>query len=129
MSAKLISQVEALASRTVLVVGDVMLDEYITGRATRMSREAPVPVLEMESKRYIAGGSANPAANIVSLGSRALQAGVIGEDEAGERLLSMLQDQGIDAGGVFRCDDRPDDGQDADIGADGLAFSAADHAH
>ena len=99
--------VARLADKTVLVIGDVMLDEYITGNPTRMSREAPVPVLELESKRYIAGGSANPSANIVSLGSRAIQVGVIGEDKAGERLTSILENQGIDASGLIRCADRP----------------------
>ena len=96
-----------LAGKTVLVVGDVMLDEYITGKPTRMSREAPVPVLELESRRYIAGGSANPAANIVGFGSRALQVGVIGEDDAGARLIQILNDQGIDASGLVRRADRP----------------------
>ena len=99
--------VDALARRTILVVGDVMLDEYIIGRPTRMSREAPVPVLELESKQYIAGGSANPATNIVSLGSRAIQVGVVGSDEAGEQLIDILVSRGIDASGVIACDDRP----------------------
>ncbi len=106
MPADLQSQVTRLAEKTILVIGDIMLDEYITGRATRMSREAPIPVLELESKRYIAGGAANPAANIVSLGSRALQIGIVGADEAGERLLEILRAQGIDVGGVIQCDDR-----------------------
>lgn len=107
MSAKLKSSVARLAGKTVLVLGDVILDEYITGRATRMSREAPVPVLELESKRYIAGGASNPAANIVALGSRAIQVGAIGADDNGEQLLKVLKDQGIDWAGVFTCSDRP----------------------
>ena len=107
MPKQLLSTVANLAGKTVLVIGDVMLDEYITGKPTRMSREAPVPVLELESKRYIAGGSANPAANIVSFGSRALQVGVIGQDDAGARLVQILKDQGIDACGLIRCADRP----------------------
>ena len=103
----IVSSVAGLAGKTVLVIGDVMLDEYIIGKPTRMSREAPVPVLELESRRYIAGGSANPAANIVSFGSRAIQAGVIGADDAGARLAQILEDQGIDASGLIRCADRP----------------------
>ena len=95
-----------LAGKKVLVVGDVMLDEYITGTATRMSREAPVPVLEFESRRYIAGGAANPAANIVALGSQAIQVGVVGTDEAGQRLRGILQAGGIDSG-VITCAGRP----------------------
>ena len=101
------SWVPRLANKTVLVVGDVMLDEYITGRATRMSREAPVPVLELESRRYIAGGAANPSANIAALGSHAIQIGVIGTDEAGKRLVGILQAQGIESAGVIVCHDRP----------------------
>ena len=107
MSAKLKSCVARLARKTILVLGDVILDEYITGRATRMSREAPVPVLELESTRFIAGGAANPAANIVALGSQAIQVGAIGADKNGEQLLRVLNDQGIDWAGVFTCADRP----------------------
>lgn len=107
MSAKLKSSISRLARKTVLVLGDVILDEYITGQATRMSREAPVPVLEMESKRFIAGGAANPAANIVALGSRAIQVGAIGADEHGAQLVEVLNHQGIDSAGVFTCADRP----------------------
>ena len=69
-----------LAGVRIIVVGDVILDEYLTGRATRMSREAPIPVLEFESRRLIGGGAANPAANIVTLGGAALQVGVVGVD-------------------------------------------------
>ena len=108
MSTELLkSHVASLADRTVLVIGDVILDEYITGRVTRMSREAPVPVLELESKRYIAGGAANPAANIVSLGGRAIQIGIVGEDAPGEQLRQLLVDQGIEADGILRRADRP----------------------
>lgn len=107
MAAHLKDLVDELAGRTILVVGDVMLDEYITGRPTRMSREAPVPVLELESRQYIAGGSANPATNVVSLGSRAIQVGVIGADEAGGQLTDILVSRGIDASGVIACGDRP----------------------
>ena len=107
MSKKLQSLVDGLANKTILVIGDIMLDEYITGKPTRMSREAPVPVLELESRQYIAGGAANPAANIVSLGSRAIQVGVIGADEPGKRLKHILSAQGIDASGLFCCGDRP----------------------
>ncbi len=107
MSNKLQSLVAGLANKTVLVIGDVMLDEYIIGKPTRISREAPVPVLELESRQYIAGGSTNPSANIVSLGSQAIQVGVIGADEPGQRLKRILRGQGIDTSGLFCCTDRP----------------------
>lgn len=107
MYSHLKTYVPQLAGKTVLVVGDVILDEYIVGRATRMSREAPVPVLELESRRYIAGGAANPAANIVALGSQAIQVGLIGADEPGKRLVRVLQSRGIDSAGIIPCHDRP----------------------
>ena len=107
MSAALADSVPRLAGKTVLVVGDVMLDEYVIGAATRMSREAPVPVLELESRRNIAGGAANPSASIVGLGSRALQVGAVGEDAAGAQLRKLLQAGGIDAAGVIACAGRP----------------------
>ena len=101
------SYIARFANTRVVVIGDLILDEYITGRVMRMSREAPVPVLELESKRYIAGGAANPAANIVSLGGRAIQIGLIGEDAPGERLRQILLEQGIRAEGVISRADRP----------------------
>jgi len=107
MSAQLKDYIPRLANQTILVVGDVILDEYVIGQATRMSREAPIPVLEFESRRYIAGGSANPSANIVKLGSRALQVGVVGDDPAGQQLIQVLQEHGIDTSGIVVCEDRP----------------------
>jgi len=107
MSAELKSVVGRMADKAVLVIGDVILDEYVTGRVTRMSREAPVPILELESKRYIAGGAANPAANIVSLGARAIQAGIVGDDAAADQLRQILADRAIDASGVISLADRP----------------------
>ena len=69
-----------LAGHRILVIGDLILDEYLTGNTTRLSREAPIPVLEFESRQLIPGGAANPAANIVALGSTAVQIGIIGSD-------------------------------------------------
>jgi rfaE bifunctional protein kinase chain/domain len=79
----------------VLVVGDVFLDEYLTGKAMRMSREAPVPVLEFESRQWIPGGAANPASNIAALGSTALQVGVVGADDSAANLHEVLHARGI----------------------------------
>jgi D-glycero-beta-D-manno-heptose-7-phosphate kinase len=91
----------------VLVLGDVILDEYVYGRATRMSREAPIPVLEFQQRRYIPGGAANPASNIVALGGTATQIGVIGDDEAGQHLTIALGQHGINTTGLLTCTDRP----------------------
>ena len=84
-----------------LIVGDVLLDEYVSGRPTRMSREAPVPVLEFESRRHIPGGAANPAVTIARLGSQALLAGVTGDDDAGQQLRESLQAQDIDCAALI----------------------------
>lgn len=96
MPNRLKSWIPKLAGQRILVIGDVVLDEYLIGKTTRLSREAPVPVLEFESRQLIPGGAANPAANIVALGSAAVQVGIIGSDTAGTNLRQVLQARGID---------------------------------
>lgn len=96
-----------LAGQRVLVVGDMFLDEYLVGRAVRLSREAPVPVLERTHSFALLGGACNPAHNVVALGSQAMMAGVVGDDAAGQRLLDALAAAGIDPGGVVVDATRP----------------------
>ncbi len=96
-----------LANQRILVIGDVILDEYLIGRASRLSREAPIPVLEFESRQLIPGGAANPAANIVALGSTALQVGVIGSDTPATNLRQVLQARGIDTHYLITDSGRP----------------------
>jgi D-beta-D-heptose 7-phosphate kinase/D-beta-D-heptose 1-phosphate adenosyltransferase len=79
----------------VLVVGDVMLDEYVMGAVSRISPEAPVPVLDVRSRYCSAGGAANVAMNIVSLGATVSLAGTMGDDAAGNSLWRLLQEKGI----------------------------------
>jgi len=104
---RLIGLLPGLRERRIAVVGDVFLDEYVVGRATRLSREAPIPVLEFERRFYLPGGAANPSSNIVALGGVARQAGVVGDDEAGQQLLQQLREAGIDATGVVTDPSRP----------------------
>ena len=104
---KLLQSLPKLTGRRILVVGDIFLDEYISGQATRLSREAPIPVLEFTGRRYLPGGAANPAHNIVALGSQAEQVGVIGQDEAGRTLLARLREAGIGTEGVVTDPSRP----------------------
>lgn len=78
-----------------LVIGDVMLDHYIWGDATRISPEAPVPVVDIARDSWTAGGAANVALNIASLGASCTVAGYFGRDEAGERLTTILRDKKI----------------------------------
>ena len=84
-----------IAKVRVLVVGDVMLDHYIWGDATRISPEAPVPVVDIARDSWTAGGAANVALNIASLGARCAVAGFIGQDDAGARLTSILHGKKI----------------------------------
>jgi rfaE bifunctional protein kinase chain/domain len=94
--------VAQLAGRRVLVVGDLVLDEYVTGRMTRISREAPVPIVEVVESEDRAGSAASPAANIIALGSDASIVGVVGCDTAGERVRNRLRDVGVDSRGLVR---------------------------
>lgn len=91
----LIQAVERLDETAVLIVGDVMLDEYLTGDADRISPEAPVPVVRIEEDRRLVGGAGNVARNIVALGARAHLVGVRGADQAGENLVEQLNKDGI----------------------------------
>ncbi len=88
--------VEAARSVRVLVVGDCMLDAYVSGVATRISPEAPVPVVQVRRRSYVPGGAGNVAANAASLGARVLIAGVVGSDGNGERLKTVLTERGLD---------------------------------
>ncbi len=84
-----------IARLRILVIGDVMLDHYIWGDATRISPEAPVPVIDVARDTWTAGGAANVALNIASLGARCTVAGFIGSDDAGARLTTILHERRI----------------------------------
>lgn len=92
--------------RRVLVVGDVMLDRFIWGQVSRISPEAPVPVVEFERESFMAGGAANVARNWVALGGQAELFGVVGSDAEGDHLRQLLRQQGIGCGGLLTCTDR-----------------------
>jgi D-beta-D-heptose 7-phosphate kinase/D-beta-D-heptose 1-phosphate adenosyltransferase len=86
----------------VLVVGDLMLDEFIWGRVSRISPEAPVPVVEIEKRTFAAGGAANTAMNVASLGGRVTAAGFTGDDRAAEQLIELLSKASIAHGPIAR---------------------------
>jgi len=100
-SEMLLEWIAHFSAQRIAVVGDVILDEYLIGKATRISREAPVPVLEFESRREIPGGAANPAVNIAALGALALQVGVIGADREGSALREALEARGVNTQAVL----------------------------
>lgn len=78
---------------TVLCLGDVMLDRFLYGSMDRISPEAPVPVLLLDSRREMPGGAGNVASNVISLGGRAVLVGLIGQDEAGSSLRATLAEK------------------------------------
>ena len=84
-----------LRDRYVLVLGDVMLDEFVWGDVTRISPEAPVPVVDVRRESMHLGGAANVLANLVALGARGSVVGVVGNDAAGRRLQTGLSDLGV----------------------------------
>jgi D-glycero-beta-D-manno-heptose-7-phosphate kinase len=92
---------------SVLVVGDLMLDKYTIGKPVRISREAPIAVLEYQRDYVVPGGGTSPACTVASLGGHAYLAGVVGQDGAGEELVEELGRYGVDTGGVVRDPARP----------------------
>jgi len=91
---------EAVRSVRVLVVGDLMVDRYVTGTVDRVSPEAPVPVVRVSETRSTPGGAANVAAGVVALGGRCAVVGYVGSDEAGSTLRGQLGRAGVEAEGV-----------------------------
>jgi rfaE bifunctional protein kinase chain/domain len=94
-SAQLLSLTGALRGKRVVVIGDVVADEFVYGRVARVSREAPVLILEYDSSEIVPGGAGNAANNIAALGGRATLVALVGRDEPARRLVSALH-RGVD---------------------------------
>ena len=92
---------ENLSGKRVAVVGDLMLDRYYWGSVSRISPEAPVPVVEVESESTRLGGAANVANNIASLGGTPLMVGVVGEDDSGRALSTIVSESGFPNEGIL----------------------------
>src|SRR5512140_3236782 len=88
--ARLLGLVDGFSSRRVLVVGDVIADEFIYGQVARVSREAPVLILKYDATAMVAGGAGNAANNVAALGGRARLAGLVGTDAESKRLLATF---------------------------------------
>ena len=89
-SADVLALIDALPGRRVAVIGDAIADEFVYGRVARVSREAPVLILEYDSTQVVPGGAGNAANNLAAMGGSALLAAVIGRDEPGRRLMKAL---------------------------------------
>lgn len=96
-----------MKQKNVLVLGDIMLDEYIIGKVERISPEAPIPILDYKNSREVAGGASNVANNLQSLGAMVRVCGVVGNDSQGNRLIEYLSTHGMDTGGIIIEKDRP----------------------
>ncbi len=100
-NSRLAELIDRFRETTVIVLGDFILDEFVFGEIARVSREAPVLILSYQETRHAAGGGANAAAGVAALGGRALPVGVLGADEAADKLLSCWPDN-MDKSGVWR---------------------------
>ena len=98
---------EKIARLRILVVGDLMLDHYLWGDATRISPEAPVPVVKADRDTFTAGGAANVASNLRALGVAVDLVGTVGEDVGGEELRAILRERGVEFDGGLASPSRP----------------------
>lgn len=104
---KLKALFENFNGKRIAVLGDLMLDNYVWGSVSRISPEAPVPVLEVESESARLGGAANVAHNIKSLGAEPILFGIVGDDEAGEKISHILDEISLTKEGIIKVADRP----------------------
>lgn len=93
---------DKIKRRAILVVGDVMLDQYYEGSVKRISPEAPVPVFQKQGERYVLGGAANVAANLIAAGQSVSMMSIIGNDDAGSRIVRMFEENGVDTSLIYR---------------------------
>lgn len=100
-NARLLEVIRRFADLRILVAGDLMLDEFIWGHVSRISPEAPVPIVNVSRESYYPGGAANVARNLREFTGNTAVMGLVGKDAAGQRLLELLQAAGIDTAGVF----------------------------
>lgn len=111
MSVERLAQIEEILDRwtelRVLVVGDLILDEYREGEVERVSPEAPVPIVRVEQASLCLGGAANVARAVVSLGADCRLVGLVGEDREADALVSLVEELGISSSGILRASDRP----------------------
>lgn len=106
-AAKLKKLVDRFSGLRILVVGDVMLDEYIWGKVTRVSPEAPIPVVHVQKENALPGGAANVANNIRALGGKVVLAGVLGRDAMAQRIQMLLRKQGVNTDLLLQDASRP----------------------
>lgn len=97
---RLLDLVGAFGRQTILVIGDLVVDEYVTGEISRVSREAPVLILRHRQTEIVPGGGANAANNLAALGARVFPVGAVGDDPAGRALAAYFRRKHIDTSGI-----------------------------
>ena len=99
---RLLDAVARFGKMRVVVVGDLIADEYLYGKPARVSREAPVIILRFTGRQVKLGGAANAAHNVHALGATALAVGVLGQDAAGDEVARLFREAGISTDGICR---------------------------
>ena len=97
---RLLDLIALFPQQTITVIGDFVVDEYVTGEISRVSREAPVIILRHEETRVVPGGGANAANNLIALGARVLPVGAVGDDAAGAALISYFRSKNVNVSGI-----------------------------
>lgn len=98
---------DEMRQKRVLILGDMIADVYLTGKISRISREAPVLVLEHQDERVVPGGASNVVHNVATLGGKAVAVGVVGEDKAAAGLREILSEKGVEISGLVADVSRP----------------------
>src|SRR4051812_28958790 len=98
---RLLGLIDGFSSRRVVVIGDIIADEFIYGEVARVSREAPVLILKYDATQVVAGGAGNAANNVAALGGRARLVGIVGGDAEGRRVVASLH-RGVERDGIVR---------------------------
>lgn len=104
---RLIRFIERFSKAAVLVLGDIIMDEYIWGDVSRISPEAPVPVVDVRQETKMLGGAANVVTNIASLGGRAILCGVVGDDRTGGEIIRRIEELNLPSDGIVGVAGRP----------------------
>lgn len=102
LQSSLLSTVGQFSRQDIVVLGDMVADEFIYGEIARVSREAPVLILKQREKRIVPGGGANAANNLADLGARVTPVGLIGADDTGDALFQYFRNKGVPTGGLLR---------------------------
>src|ERR1700740_4185 len=102
----LLSIIERFPQQRIVLLGDLVADEFVYGEIARVSREAPVLILKERERQVVPGGGANAANNLASLGAKVLPITVVGDDAAGEALFQYFRQKGLSTSGILRAKGR-----------------------